>query len=520
LHSSLETRVGIFVIAAAAIFMYMGFQIGSFRFDKSHYRSYSVYFKDISGVSRKSAVKIAGVKVGWVESVALVPDHEMMVDAQVMILSDYKLYSDAYAIVRQEGLLGPKYLEIIPGDPLLSPLEEGEALKKSSRAPVAVDEIMRQVKTITANMEDITDSFKNAIGGLQGKEKMYDIVDNLSRAAERLASFSATIDRAIGRNDDNIDNLFSVGSDIRRLAEKIETQLLPSLQYGVDSFTGAMNRDFNRIASSLESTAGSFDEASMQVRDGLRNFNSVVEKIDEGKGLLGKLINEDETYRDFKVTAKGLKDYFAAFNRMQVVVDSHFERMQRPGGEHWKYDDAKGYVHVRIHPNDDYFYLLEFVTSEKGFIDRRETHRSYFDHTGRFIDPDMLSLTDFDKLRFVYDKKKTLFDRGALRFGVQFGKIFKDIALRFGIFDSTAGAAIDFDIPFKTEKLRWVTSFEAFDFTGWNRQHDRRPHLKWINRIYMFGSLYINFGADDFISKHNASAFVGAGLRFGSEDVR
>src|SRR5262245_42804009 len=113
----------------------MGFQIGAFRFDRAYYNRYVLYFKDISGLSRKADVKIAGVKVGWVEDIQLLTDGLMQAQADVMILRDYALYADAYAIVRQDGLLGPKYIEIVPGDPYLQKLESGSAFAKSSVAP-------------------------------------------------------------------------------------------------------------------------------------------------------------------------------------------------------------------------------------------------------------------------------------------------------------------------------------------------------------------------------------------------
>lgn len=519
MRNSVETRVGIFALLALGIFAYMGFQVGAFRFDRSRYATYMVYFKDISGLSRKAEVKIAGVKVGWVESVSLVQDHDMLVQADIMINKNYQLYADSSAIVRQEGLLGPKYLEIIPGNPMTRSLEPGETLSKPSKAPVQVDEVLQKVKSIASNMEEITESFKGAIGGVRGKEQLQDMVENMSQAAEKLAAFSENIDRAINRNEENIDNFFAIGADLRRLADKIEQQVVPSVQSGVDKVSHVLDRDFDRIATTLETTAESFEDAAIQAREGLRNFNSVVEKIDDGKGLLGKLINEDDTYKDLKVAAEGLKNYFAKIDRLQIVFDSHFETMQRPA-EHYRYEDSKGYFDIRIHPTDDYFYLLQLVASERGFITRKETFKHYLDEKGEPVDPSMLTLSDRDKLRFIYDEKKAKFYRGAIRFGLQFGKVFDDLAFRFGIFDNTFGIGVDFDIPFRSEKLRWVTTFEAFDLTGWNRIHDRRPHLKWINRVFMFRNIYATFGADDFVSRHNASAFFGFGLRFGDNDIK
>lgn len=501
----IETTVGIFVLAAIGIFIYMGFQIGAFRFDRGNYNSFTIYFKDISGLARKADVKIAGVKVGWVESVRLHPDGDMQAEVTVMILKDYALYADSYALVRQQGLLGPNYVEIIPGDPLMRRLEEGEQLGKPSVSPVSVDELLQQFKKIAANVEGVTESFKEALGGDEGKEQLRTIFTNLNSTAEKLSSFTETLDRAFTRNEENINAILELGPVIKESIEKI---------------SNVFDRDFDRIATRLESTGDALEEASRQARDGLKSLGSVAEKIDEGKGTLGKLINEDDTYKDLQVAVGGLKNYFAKVDRMQLIFDSHMESMHRPA-ENYYYEDSKGYFNVRVHPNEDHFYLVQLATSEKGFVDRREIHKTYDTPDGNPVNVNALNIDDATKLQFAYREKLEIFNRNTLKFGLQFGKIFKDIAVRVGIFEGTGGIGVDFDIPLGTDKFRWVTTLEAFDMVGWNRKIDRRrPHMKWLNRMFIMRNLYFTFGADDFASKNNANIFVGAGIRFGDDDVK
>ncbi|HEB41866.1 MAG TPA: MCE family protein, partial [Candidatus Dependentiae bacterium] len=93
MQAKIETRVGIFVLAALGVFIYMGFKIGAFRFDRAKYNKYIMYFEDISGLSRKADVKIAGVRIGWVEKINLVPNHDLRAEAEVMILKSYTLYN-------------------------------------------------------------------------------------------------------------------------------------------------------------------------------------------------------------------------------------------------------------------------------------------------------------------------------------------------------------------------------------------------------------------------------------------
>jgi len=553
LQGKIETRVGIFVLIALIIFGYMGFKIGAFRFDRAQYEKYTVYFRDISGLSRKAAVKIAGVKVGWVEEVTLIPGVESKAEAIVMVSKSYPLYQNAFALVRQDGLLGPKYVDLLPGDPLLRQLAEGEALQKSGVEPVDLDEIFREVKVIASNVREVSESLRDAFGGPQGMDQIKSFATNIETAAEKFSSFTTIIERSFSRNEENIDAFLEIGTNFRLLSDRLENKVFPSFQESMEKISTVFDRDFGRIATRVETTTEALEDAAAQARDGLRNISSVAEKIDEGKGVLGKLVNEDETYRDLKVAVSGFKNYVSKLDRLQILFDTHFETMHRPA-ENYRYEDSKGYFDIRIHPNEEHFYLVQIATSEKGFAYRTEKEYTYTNDDLDYINPakpnnpvavnptapitpderpKLLSNSEYandlpfdDQLKTIYRKERLRFERNGIKIGVQFGKIFGDLALRLGMIDGFAGLGADYEFPFHTEKFRWVTTFEGFDFRGFNRRgpnrfhQDKRPHLKWLNRMFVMRNIYFTFGADDFISKQNANAFVGIGVRFGDDDVK
>lgn len=546
MQGKIETRVGIFVLVALVVFGYMGFKIGAFRFDRAQYEKYVLYFSDIAGLSRKAAVKIAGVKVGWVEEIKLIPGVESKAEAIVMVSKEYPLYQNAYALVRQDGLLGPKYVDLLPGDSLLRQLNEGESLQKSGAEPVDLDDIFREVKVIAHNVREVSDSLRDAFGGPQGMDQIKAFVGNIENAAEKFSNVSNIIEQSFARNEENLDAFLEIGTNVRTLSDKLENKVFPSFQESIEKISNVFDRDFGRIATRVEATAEALEDAASQARDGLRNVSSVAEKIDEGKGLLGKLVNEDETYRDLKVAVSGFKNYVSKLDRMQILFDTHFETMHRPA-ENYRYEDSKGYFDIRVHPNEEYFYLVQIATSEKGFAYRTEKEYTYTNDNLDYIDPTKLnnptadpqqrpilfsdsaysnSLPFEDQLKTVYRQEELRFDRNGIKIGVQVGKIFGDLALRMGMMEGFGGLGADYEFPFKNEKFRWVTTFEGFDFRGFNRRgpnkfhQDKRPHLKWYNRMFVMRNIYFTFGADDFISKQNANAFVGIGFRFGDDDVK
>jgi hypothetical protein len=212
--------------------------------------------------------------------------------------------------------------------------------------------------------------------------------------------------------------------------------------------------------------------------------------------------------------------------------------------ENYFWEDNKGYFEARIFPQEDYFFVVQYMQSEKGFLDRTEQQVNYTFRKENFVEsaednaeyshqypvnvyPNTLFTPQSDvgngfkllDLAGVREERISFF-RDMGRLGVQFGKIFGDFALRAGIIEGFVGLGVDIDIPFRTDKFRWVTTFEAFDMNGRNRIDDRRPHLKWLNRMYFMRNLYFTFGADDFISKHNKSIFYGVGFRFGDDDLK
>jgi len=488
-----ETAVGLFIVVSTGILLFMSYQIGYFRFDRIRYTTYSVYFNDVSGLTKKSDVKIAGVKVGWIDSIDLINDGQQ-VKATLMLDRKYVLFSDAHAIVRQEGLLGSKYLELNPGDPLLPQLPAGSMLTRPSTAPVAVDDMMRQFKGIASNIESITQSMKGAVGGPEGEAKLRDLVNNITSAAEKLASFSGAMDRVVTRNEGNLD---SIMNDLR--------SLLVELKGEVPRLSNNMQQNFDRIAKSV-------DHVSNPVHD-------IAQKINDGRGIIGQLIHDDEAYKDLRYAVSGIKRYFDKVDQLAVIFDVHTESMYGPFQKHC-FHDSKGYFNLRIHPTEDYFYLAGLVAAQSGRLVRTEETRQWFDAKDHELVPGDLCLSDNKKLKYAPLRRQQtrIFDQ--LLYNIQFGKVFGNFAFRAGLFDSTGGVAFDIDMPLGTPKLRWVSSFEMFDIRGRNRLCDDRPHLKWLNKMFITRNLYFTFGADDFISKNNKNGFVGVGIRFADDDVK
>ena len=497
-----ETKVGIFIVVAVCIFVYMTFYLGVFRVNLNQYNTYDVFFDDLSGLVKKSDVKIAGVKVGWVDDIQLVNDG-IKAKAILKIAKKYVLHEDSYAEVRQEGLLGTKYLEIYPGTSVRGDLPSGSTLTKEGRSAVAVEDILHRVQKIADNVESVTDSLKFAMGGPEKAQKIGDIVENISLLTQKLAQFS----ESLARNSDNVDGMLK---DFSEFSHKLDKEVLPSFQKSIESISDIFDKDFRKVADSISQTTES--------------LSSVAKKVDAGEGFLGKLIHDEQVFDDLKLVSQSLRESAEIGSQLELVLDSRFESMYR-NAEFYELEDSKGYFDIRLHTSEDKFYLIQIIGSQKGNIERTKTFTEYRDKLqGNFLPERDLIATGaasgggVTSIPLVTEQQTIT--RNSTKYGFQFGKIFNDLAFRFGIFESSVGIAVDYEIPFKSDKFRWVTTFEAYDLHGQDRILDTRPHLKWLNRVFIMRNLYLSFGADDFISRRNANAFYGGGLRFNDDDFK
>ena len=357
---------------------------------------------------------------------------------------------------------------------------------------------------------------------------------NIHSVTEKISSFADIMERLASRNEDDISGIISdfrafagdmkgvipgLRDDISQVAQRLDKTTLPAFERNVERIGNVFDRDFGGIADKLESTVDAIEEAALQTRDGFRTIGSIADKINDGKGLIGKLINEDQTYQDLKVAVQGLKNYFSEIESLGIVFDSHVESMYKRA-EHFHLKNAKGYFDIRVHPSEDHFYILQMMGSMKGTIKRTVMDERWYDGIGNEYFPSLMLLADTRKLEHAPRKERIVRTRDSTRYGFQFGKTFNDIAFRFGLIEGSFGTGVDYDIPFKSDAFRWVTSFEAFDMRGRNRIEDQSPHFKWINRVFFFNNFYVDFGVDDFISQRNINPFFGVGIRFADDDMK
>ena len=121
-----ETAVGIFVIMGLLAVVYMSVKLGNVQLFSDKYYEIKANFTDISGLKVNAPVQMYGVDIGFVSAIGL--DQEKGVAAvSMMLLKEVQLTDDAIAAVKTNGLIGDKYVKIVPGG-LGDPVKPGDTL--------------------------------------------------------------------------------------------------------------------------------------------------------------------------------------------------------------------------------------------------------------------------------------------------------------------------------------------------------------------------------------------------------
>jgi phospholipid/cholesterol/gamma-HCH transport system substrate-binding protein len=111
-RSRVNIAVGMFVILGIVALAYLSIQLGQVSFLGGRGYAVTVDFPSVGGLKAGSAVEIAGVEIGRVESIGLA-DYQARVTLRVH--SGVKLQEDVIASIKTKGLIGEKYIRISPG---------------------------------------------------------------------------------------------------------------------------------------------------------------------------------------------------------------------------------------------------------------------------------------------------------------------------------------------------------------------------------------------------------------------
>jgi phospholipid/cholesterol/gamma-HCH transport system substrate-binding protein len=479
-----ELKVGIFAALAISTLLYMLIVLVPETFEDREYKRFYTVLQNAAGIIVKSHVKTNGVTVGKVLAIDLKNNMtrvELDIDASVTIPVGSKIE------VRSVGLLGDVHLEILRARDNNEYIEEGGFIPQSEDS-TDIQALIGLVGDIARDIKKVTTVLAKTLGTERGEEAVGNIVGNIESVTTDLRATTRTLKKVIGDRDDDLQDI------VTNIRDGVAD--LRDFSSGLREILDQENRE------RIDRILASFDETMVDVKGSARSINLIAEKVENGEGTIGRLVNDEETLTELESAIKDIRKVIAPATRLSIDVDYHNE-LAREG-------DMNHYFNMVFRTRPDKYYLLGIIDKTSQIVQTKTETLS-----------DTPATTDQPAS---LETKETITKEEALKFNLQFAKRWYFFAVRFGLFETTGGFATDFYLLGDTIRL----TIEAYDWDTRDKTIRRTAHLKAYASVLFYNHIYILAGVDDPTRTDpetgkvhkDVNYFLGAGLTFNDEDLK
>jgi phospholipid/cholesterol/gamma-HCH transport system substrate-binding protein len=480
-------KVGIFAAICLVVLAVLVWNIEEINPFAPQQRRVDAVFDSVAGLDEKATVRVAGVRVGQVESLGLGPNGR---NARVTIRLERPLDLRAGTIARVAnlGLLGEKYVEILPGPAGGPPLPDNAILP--GETPISIDDAMEKLQDIGKSIERATGSFASV-----------DLGGSLDRLAKDLELTSREIRLLVAENRAAVHSTFesfdrasaTLARELPRLADQMNRTL--------SQIEGILAENRSNVAGSTENIR----ELTGSLQTSVDNLNEISGKIASGEGTIGKLVNSEEAHQELVSTldsiqggVESLSGTLGAINRFKIDLDMQAAYLPSLDEDDVS-SNTRSQLVVDIDPQDEFrLYRAGIVHTPQG--DRHDKTRVV-----TVTNPD--GTVETTTTRIVERERD-------YRISALFGyRTPQDLRLWAGLIEDSGGAQIEYPL---FDKRLWL-SFEAYDFS---RPNDEAPHLRLTGRYQLNPNLYLIGGYDDFLESQFDSLFLGGGIRWNDDNIK
>lgn len=437
-----------------------------------------------AGIDRNAPVRIAGVRVGKVAEIRLEGSRAKLV---LSLDPGVQVHQGAKVQVTSLGMLGDRYVEILPGDPAAPPVAAGARLE--GVAVPSFDDVLRAATDIGGDVKEVSSALRRGIGSDQGAETIAEIAQNLRE-------ITASLRDLIRANQENVN---VTTANFRDFSETLKVQL-PLLTEKINRLADQLNEVVAENREDARESLANIRDLSDKLRTTADNLNAITGKIAAGEGSIGKLVNDDETVDNLNQTLDSL----------DAGVDSLKEMLDR--SRRWRLAMVVRGEALPSASESRTGFGFDLWTTDQRFF-RVEGVDVPFGQTRTTTETVTTEHDDGTVTTYTQTKVKT---EDKIRLNAQIGyRLLPATVVRAGLFEGTGGIALDHDLEVWERPLR--LSLEAYDLA---RDKESSPHLRLEGRYFLTESLFLSAGWDDPLFSDHSSYLIGAGVTWNDDDVK
>jgi phospholipid/cholesterol/gamma-HCH transport system substrate-binding protein len=228
-----------------------------------------VLLDDGGGLKRSDRVHLQGVQIGIVTNVRLRPEGGVV--AKLRLDEGLALPTDTRAVIRGD-VFGAHSVDLVPGQALLR-VGAGDTIRGGTTPQLTqlASDLSARVESVLVNADALLSP--SAVSDVHATAAV------LPETAQELRAAFAELRLA--------------SASLRRTAERVE-----------GSETGAT---LNSAIGEIERTATALTAAAGRMEQSMGSFASVLDKIDNGNGNLGRLVNDTTIYVELNQTLREVR---------------------------------------------------------------------------------------------------------------------------------------------------------------------------------------------------------------------
>ena len=275
-------------------------------------RTYDAVFADVSGLRVGDDVKVAGVRVGRVESIE-VDDDAALVEFE--LAERQPILETTSIVMRYQNLLGQRYLALVQGPERGERLDDGATIPLERTNPgFDLTELLNGFRPLfeVLKPDDVNQLATSLVKVLQGEGGT---VETLLQQTARLTSFIADRDEVIGDVLTNLtpvlDNLAGQGTELKGTVEELR-----GLMTGLARDRKSIGDSIDGVSRLVGATSELLRQARVPAVRTIDRFRTVAHMLAVTRGQL------NEALRSFGTTFEGLGRSASYENAVNVYLCS------------------------------------------------------------------------------------------------------------------------------------------------------------------------------------------------------
>jgi phospholipid/cholesterol/gamma-HCH transport system substrate-binding protein len=240
----------------------------------------SVVFSSVGGIVEDASVLYGGIKVGTVRTITLDQTGELRVIVKLSIHENVKIRKDAKFVINQSGLLGDRYVDIVPQSATAEFLKPGASVEGSS----SVD--------LSEAIHGVVDVLHQAAGTIQRVDKAIQRIDETVLSRQSLEH----IDFSLANIDATTSNAVGLTASLRSVVDENREKIDNTLTKFSDAADN-LNKTSRNIDQLVTANQGDIRTAVKNLTASTERMNDILARLERGEGTAGKLL-VDPTLHD------------------------------------------------------------------------------------------------------------------------------------------------------------------------------------------------------------------------------